>query len=126
MPKYRVEELEGALLDAAVAKAEGISSVKISRGKYCMAVLDRAKSARMDIYEPSIDWSQGGPIVERERIVLGHNGIGGWTAFIDGQIASSGSDVIVIGGRTEDGPTPLVAAMRAYVASKFGQDVELP
>lgn len=29
-------------------------------------------------------------------------------------------------GRGSWGPTPLIAAMRAYVASKFGDEVELP
>ena len=117
--KHKISELEGALLDAAVAKAEGLSSVKISHGKYCMAVLDRAKSARMDVYEPSSNWSHGGRIIELERINVGYDDQGGterglWSAYVyDGNGSMWFAD------------TPLIAAMRAYIASKFGEEIEL-
>lgn len=72
-------------------------------------------------YNPSTDWAQGGLIIERERIRLdtswvddcdeAHNS---WTARID-----------TVGGWWA-GETPLVAAMRCYVASKFGEELDIP
>jgi hypothetical protein len=56
----------------------------------------------------STDWAQGGPIIERELIAI-H---GDWKA--------------TLGEGTYEGPTPLIAAMRCYVASKLGDEVDLP
>jgi hypothetical protein len=64
------------------------------------------------IFKPSTDWEQGGPIIERERIRLDPRGV--WVAGHD----SSNDEYL--------GPTPLVAAMRCYVASKLGNEVDLP
>ena len=66
-------------------------------------------------YTPSGDWMQGGPIIEREKLDV----------FCSGNVwdASTGDrhpNVI------KSGTTPLVAAMRCYVASKLGDEVEIP
>lgn len=71
-------------------------------------------------YSPSTDWKEGGPIIEREHIsphwVVPTNHInGGWSAHTPGG-----------NGRLLYGPTPLVAAMRCYVASKLGDEVSIP
>jgi hypothetical protein len=66
---------------------------------------------------PSIDWSQGGPIIERE-------GISVWRR--DGEWAATDGDVVYeeeVTGPKWKGPTALIAAMRAYVASKFDNEV---
>jgi hypothetical protein len=60
----------------------------------------------------STDWAQAGPIIEREKIALYLNGDDGWT----------GED----GWKRATGLTPLVAAMRCYVARKLGEEVETP
>lgn len=71
-------------------------------------------------WRPSTDWSQGGPIIERERlhiIPLVNPSHGQpwecWTLVPD-----VGPPVSAVG------PTPLVAAMRCFVASKLGEDVD--
>ena len=64
-------------------------------------------------FSPSDDWAQGGPIIERERIELIPNGEE-WDAMQADQHIPN------------EGPTPLIAAMRCYVAGKLGDDVELP
>jgi hypothetical protein len=104
--KHKVSELEGALLDAAVAMAEGrLASWENTNEAY------------------SVDWSDGGPIIERELISI--------RVYPDGEVSAdvaaefAGGEIIGSLARG-DGPTPLVAAMRAYVASKFGEEVELP
>jgi hypothetical protein len=95
-------DLTGAALDWAVAKCEGSAYHGPAWTKY------------------STDWSQGGPIIEREDIGLrrGYSDDGGF----DGWVAQVWTQTTVF----EDGPTPLIAAMRCYVASKFGDEIDVP
>jgi hypothetical protein len=98
----KTSELTGAALDWAVAKCEGYRLDLVPEGSY----------------QPATDWSQGGPIIEREKIsVLDANGCwGARKTYWDSSRSS----------RDYFGPTPLIAAMRCYVASKLGDDIELP
>jgi hypothetical protein len=70
----------------------------------------------------STSWSQGGPIIEREKITVGpcdtHDKFRAY--------AHAGCYAIPKPRFTQDGPTPLIAAMRCYVASKLGDEVEIP
>lgn len=113
--KIKTSELTGAALDWAVAKAEGLMPFidKSYYGKiyrYGTFVEPGRRS-----FTPSTDWSQGGPIIERERIHVGAASWSEWVASILPPREARGS-----------GPTPLIAAMRAYVASKLGDEVEIP
>ena len=100
-------ELTGDALDLAVAKIEYTNPVTI--GSSTLMVF---KGVPFD-YHPSIDWEWGGPIIEREKIELFIRD-GKWFAY------SSLS-------KPEDfyGETPLIAAMRCYVASVLGDEVEI-
>lgn len=63
----------------------------------------------------STDWSEGGPIIERERITIDpFDDFPNWCATIPGHQY-----------RVYD-PALLIAAMRCYVASKLGDEVEIP
>jgi hypothetical protein len=93
----KTSELQGAALDWAVAKCEV--------GAEFIGEID-------DPHFYSTDWAQGGPIVEREQIALYLGGDDEWMA----------DD----GWKRATGPTPLVAAMRGYVAMKLGDEVEIP
>lgn len=107
--KHKVSELEGALLDAAVAMAEGDRLPDYWRDPddgTCWLRPGREE------WNPSDRWDQGGPIIERERLELRNDASGGWNCMGNGCYGA--------------GPTPLIAAMRAYVASKLGAEVELP
>lgn len=68
----------------------------------------------------STDWRFGGPIIERYKIALAWDGAA-WDAWVGGLL-------VAIDGMTGEahgyGPTALIAAMRAYVASKFGAEVD--
>ena len=64
-------------------------------------------------YIPSTDWSQGGPIIDREKLDMYYQHDLQWVAA-----PQRGIEYI--------GPTPLIAAMRCYVASKIGDTVEIP
>ena len=101
----KTSELTGAALDWAVAKCE---KLPVTRKYYDLRFIDE--------YPFSTNWSQGGPIIEREgiRIVM-------VAPTVWGAVYSSG-DV----GREHFAPTPLIAAMRCYVASKLGDDINIP
>ena len=62
--------------------------------------------------EYSSEWDYGGPIIERERIELEWSGSEWWAR--------------IWADNDFKGSTPLIAAMRCYVASKLGEEVELP
>ncbi len=98
----KTSELTGAALDWAVAMAENWAG------------------ADFEVKPYSIDWAQGGPIIEREEISVDVSQTGTapetkWVAII-----TKGNEAWV------HGPTPLIAAMRCYVASKLGDEVEVP
>jgi len=128
--KLQVAELEGAELDAWVAKAEGIAGLVEHKGRMCWEKEWDPEGRRWDDdmmawklwedYAPSHDWSDGGPIIEREHIEIGSMGAHGWQAAIN-PLAQDGWAL-----KWLDGPTPLIAAMRAYVSGKFGDEVPLP
>ena len=65
----------------------------------------------------SKSWAQGGPIIEREKIRLGWV-VDHWNAYKDFNYNRS------FYGR--DPKHPLIAAMRCYVASKLGDEVDVP
>ena len=93
----KVSELTGAALDWAVAKCEQFVE---------------------DEFEPSENWADGGPIIEREKIGLKYTGAAmEFVAWVNGELSTV---------HDHYGPTPLVAAMRCYVAMKMGDEIELP
>ena len=131
MTTYKVSELQGALLDAAVALVEGY---EVQPGNEHW-VRRADTGVRMTPWF-SRDWKQGGPIIERERIAIvastGYDtdgplewcaSVGAFSHYIDEPLPfrSYRHDPPV-----GSGATPLIAAMRAHVASKFGDTVEMP
>ena len=70
-------------------------------------------------YRCSTDWAQGGPIIDREGISLIRQTPDRWVSEY-----SNGCDRF--DHARSHGPTPLVAAMRCFVASKLGDEVEIP
>jgi hypothetical protein len=67
--KHKVAELDGTFLDAAVAKAEGMT-VEIADSA-CYVIKN---GTRLTGFAPSISWLHGGPIIERENIDLKYLG----------------------------------------------------
>lgn len=101
--KIKTSALTGAALDWAVAKCEGIQDSEFVR-------------THMDAWPYSTDWSQGGPIIEREKIGSLHEARGVWSASTKWEDPA----------KVFYGKTKLIAAMRCYVASKLGAEVEIP
>jgi hypothetical protein len=71
-----------------------------------------------NLFRPSADWAQGGPIVEREKI--------GIVPSPDDASVWIASMFEPDWGFNRTGPTPLIAAMRCYVAGQLGEEVEVP
>lgn len=121
----KTADLTGAALDWAVAKCEGRKP-----SAYGGAVRATAHPQFPDsppMFGPelrySTDWAQGGPIIEREKFDLSWQSAGreGWMAYADQGLTDAG--VPLFDG---NGPTPLIAAMRCYVASKLGDEIDVP
>jgi hypothetical protein len=106
----KTSELTGAALDWAVAKCEFVGAPLIN---IVCGVLNTTES---DNWQPSTDWSQGGPIIERE-------GIGLWTEGYDweAKIQTGVGEWLYMWDAS-----PLIAAMRCYVVSKLGDEVDVP
>jgi Protein of unknown function (DUF2591) len=142
----KTSELIGAALDWAVAKCEGrheLATIWVEDDQYGNHI--------QRPYSPSTDWAQGGPIIECEGISvikLEHTysvDSKGYTTSkripvfgavigeyfdTDQQRNSYGEsygDIYYVGGEcVMQGPTLLIAAMRCYVASNLGNEVEVP
>ena len=141
-----VSELTGHALDWAVAKCAGLLEPRERYGKMVPSVvLDMEYWSNGDPmvrlnpcpdvyyraeYDPSTNWEHGGPIIERERIAVTCTP-DAWCAY-----AHDGLQDVVMHGvhagkvynwkHKQNAETPLVAAMRCYVASKLGDEVEIP
>jgi hypothetical protein len=110
--KVNVDNLIGPALDWAVVKCE-----EPIGGYKSWVQEDVDKGIVPAGHHYSTDWLWGGPIIEREKIDVMWCGIE-WCAYCmtpDGERQLETS-----------GPTPLIAAMRAYVASKMGDEIEVP
>ena len=110
----KTSEASGSQLDWLVAKCEGWELADSDKGTKNLYYKwpDGSLHVR-DLWHPSTDWAQGGPIIERERITVWNNEVWWHAAYNDG---------------TDDiyGQTPLIAAMRCLVASRLGDEVEIP
>ena len=136
----KTSELIGPALDWAVAKCEGLKECMVfgrgtvkdtgfavpnKRGGYEPVLLKCVHDkwfkqcdgypwgSGQVIWQPSTDWSQGGLIIEKEKIAIDWDydcwnaSTANWPAYYSAS-------------------TPLIAAMRCYVASKLGYTVEIP
>ena len=103
--KIKTSELSGDALDWAVGKCRGITLELHGVVPY------------------STDWAHGGSVIEQEKI-----GVWWATHYVDddGQEYGNHWYAETAEGLVGDGPTPLIAAMRCYVASKLGEEVEVP
>lgn len=112
----RIEGLElhcNALLDGQIKQGWWVS------GYY----MDPNNWVPLSLLNYSTDWARGGPIIEREGINLGtQRNEPGFKPHIDYLWHAQLDQRVYVGY----GPTPLIAAMRCYVASKLGETVEVP
>jgi hypothetical protein len=140
----KTSELTGGALDWAVAKCEGATdfgtdgithSFKID-GQLKVLLLLRHPALS---WHPSTDWAHAGAIIERERIeTCSYSNDGVETAYRRNEHGFTEEYVVPVtevivwtawvkyGSYKQNGPTPLIAALRCYVASKLGDEIEIP
>jgi hypothetical protein len=99
----KTSELKDLALDWAVTKCEGYDH--------------KVTSSEWGMWGWATDWAQGGPIIEREGMSLDQ-----FADYPKWQAECNSNDY----HNRQHGPTPLIAAMRCYVASKLGDEVEIP
>lgn len=128
MKKVKTAELTGTALDWAVARAKGIPAEELyvqnwGRAGKSLCRRNRDEDGKLDgTYTTGPDmlfsrkWEAGGPIIERARISTEWSSLWDcWTARDLRHAAFSFT-----------GLTPLIAAMRCYVAAKMGDTIEIP
>lgn len=136
----KTAELTGAQLDLWVAKAldwrfdPHHALLHYTLQRYEGGVLVQPAVSRDDSgedFSPSTVWDHGGPIIERERIAVmpfGEQWAAGFHPRSDCRMVNDGDghfdDMSSIEMDQERyGETALIAAMRAYVTRKFGENI---
>ena len=123
MKTIKVSEATGPVLDWLVAKCEGYNCEfddDVS-GPWLVPQEGYLHDEKpLSKFKPSTNWSTAGPIIEQERLCARplKEVWGCWVTDLYGDIHA-----LSLSGF---GPTPLIAAMRCYVASKLGDVVEVP
>ena len=117
--QMKTAELTGAALDWAVAKCEGGYQIDATGLPWDADASNPDDEENGCVwFKPSTEWEQGGPIIEREIVSLDKEEADNrWAAYAwlpDRTLQKA------------TGQTPLIAAMRCYVASKLGDAVEIP
>lgn len=130
----KVSDLTGALLNYWVARAEGRKLEQRpvplgAPGEMEWFVSNDTGDFMFELahYGPSTNWAAGGPLLEREKIAV-------WAAedcwlaippmtegmsYYDHKLGVLDSDRY----QAIEGPTPLVAGLRAYLTSYYGEQV---
>jgi hypothetical protein len=113
----KTNELTGTALDWAVAKAEGLLAFGWEDDMGLLKIT--LSTGETEYFTPTMKWEQSGPIIEREGIsVMYRTGVR-MIANINGQYEQTI-------GHLHKGNLGLIVAMRCYVASKLGDDIEIP
>ena len=112
----KTSELQGAALDWAVAKCEGKLGtfdfyLHESTGAFMLESGDVSF-----LYSPSTQWKEGGPIIEREITRVENLGDGRWAAYKNSKDET----------HRLTGPTMLTAGLRCFIASRLGDEVDVP
>lgn len=114
----KTSELIGPALNWATSEAQDLN-YEVYEGRVLTGstIIDPEGLGWDEEYDPATDWSQAGPIIDREKIRTQPS-----LDAPDIWLAQQGFGT----GKYCYGPTLLIAAMRCFVASKLGDDVEIP
>lgn len=116
--KINANDLDGLALDWAVTMAERPDELRYGLDDWREQRRSRVVSGEYD-FRWHQSWNQAGAVIDREQINLTtiHDSPGLWGAFYD-----DGQDHTF----PHHGETPLLAAMRCFVAQKLGQTIDVP
>lgn len=116
MKRVKTADLIGAALDFAVSKADnppgqdGWGWWERDEQGFLFDPLNECR------YSPSTDWAQGGPIIDRLHIRTEWSAL--WSCWLAHDLRCA--------GLAFPGATRLIAAMRCFVASRLGDEVDVP
>lgn len=116
----KTSELTGPALDWAVQFILGLDYEIIDGLPVTGHIIFEKSGLGFDeVFTPSTNWDQGGPIIDREDI------------YFIGRIQETEDIQAVLGlyapiGTSSTGPTRLIAAMRCFCEYKLGDVVEVP
>ena len=133
MVKVQVATAGGNVLDWLVGTADKVVMERSNGGFIVFDThqdgapdgINEYNDARWHPYSPSFDWALGGPILEREHLQPSfqehgkYKGLWACNKWVEDR---SGATVAI----RQYGPTTLIAAMRCHVASKLGDEAEVP
>ena len=114
--KVKTSALTNAALNYLVAQCEGYKYITFKQLDFLQVFVSNKKGEYYD-FNPAKNWSQGGPIIERE---------------IDRGMRLHKRSVRYFNPGSYSfehfmcGDTTLIAAMRCFVASRLGDKVEIP
>jgi hypothetical protein len=117
-PKHKPSlDYPGTMIDDWGSKGPHPRLVSPEGEEFYLCECDKGLGALPDF---SGDWERGGPIIERERITVVFTDYGkAWDAYCK-PLSLLVFDCEAPAGT---GPTPLIAAMKSFVVSKFGDEV---
>lgn len=120
MTTIKTSELTGSALDWAVAKCEGVNEDSFHLFYEPTEPSDLDSHGFPEFHYSTV-WSQGGPIIDRTKgFEFKHWLEARPESCCEAHIHNYDGDWI------QFGPTPLIAAMRCYVASRLGDEVNVP
>ena len=109
--KVKTSKAKDQVLNYLVAKCEGL----VNEDGLGVGFI------RDGVFTPSIDWAQGGPIIEREWL-----DVTPWPNESREDMRWHCQQHDTANDFAQYGPTLLIAAMRCYVACILGDEVEVP
>ncbi len=118
--KIEISEATENQLDYLVAKIEGLNVYIPAYAETPWLQYRDSCGQPHPCPKYSSDWSQGGPIIERETINIGNY------SFLSKEWFAKYPSDDYLPQYIRWGDAPLIAAMRCYVASKLGEEVEIP
>ena len=140
MIDVKAADLSGSALDWAVAKANGFAVQVRPYAEFCNASTGHKVKVRyhrvwyefdgeLEEYSPSVDWAQCGPLIDMFHAYpnryndecRGVEESGRFFVLTYSMKPSCGDEFDCV-----EGPTALIAACRAIVASKLGDTVQVP
>lgn len=107
--QVKTQELTGAALDWVVGKITGVN-IRIGYSREVRVVEVGNGYIRSDLYSPSTNWAQGGPMWEKHATCM---------QYFDGWL-------VAVNGGDARGLTQLEALCRAIVSAKLGNVVQVP
>lgn len=125
------EDVTGPALDWIVAKCEIRNDVRDSRPRFwmhsnnkdliCFQTYNHTENPKgYDLYSPSTDLKQGDEIIERHHISVFPDAAEPWKGIITPNENEPHFYFRLYG------PTRLIAAMRCFVTSKMGPEIQIP